>query len=402
MSVRRILIVGGGAIGCSIAYHLAGAGQQVTLLERTAVAAEASSAAAGMLAPVAESDEPGAFLDLAVAGLRAFQEDAAAIEAVSGLSVEYVPSGIVRTATDEKRALSLQARTRWAKSAGLPVRWLEADELRRLEPSIAGSVRGGLDSPEEGHVNPRRLTVALAQGAARRGARLREGADVEGLVLRGDEVAGVRLTSGELVAADVVVLAGGAWSRVLGRGAAELAVHPVLGQYVIVRSVPCPFRRVLYGEHVYLLPRPDGTIYVGATEEPESGFLKRVTAEGVRSLLNAAADLVPQIDRAEFVSVGAGLRPGSGDRMPLLGLVRTIGGLAVAAGHFRNGILLSLISGRLLTELLVYGRTSMDLSPFAPDRGAVPAGSHLPAIEGVSTCSPPGTGALGALGDEEA
>lgn len=367
----RFVIVGGGAIGCSLAYHLAGAGQRVTLLERAALAAEASSAAAGMLAPVAESAHPAAFSELAIAGLRVFQEDAAAVEAVSGMSIEYVPSGVVRTASEPERVALLQSRVEWARAAGLPVRWLERPDLLQLEPALGSCVLGGLDSPEEGHVHPRRLTLALAQGAARRGAEIREGAEVAALVRRGDSVRGVRLTNGETLDADTVLLAGGAWTRFCARGAVDLPVSPVKGQYVILRDVPQPMRRVIYGEHAYLLPRADGTIYLGATEEPEQGYQKRVTLGGVRGLLNGAAELMPVLAHAEIVSVGAGLRPGSPDRMPLLGFVPGVAGLAVAAGHYRNGVLLSLVTGRVLTELLVYGRTSLDLSAFSPARFGV-------------------------------
>jgi len=367
----RYLIVGGGVIGCSLAYHLAGAGQRVTLLERATIAAEASSAAAGMLAPVAESEHPDAFSALAIAGLRVFQEDAAAVEAVSGMSIEYVPSGVVRTANAPERVALLQSRVEWARAAGLPVRWLERADLLQLEPGLGPCVLGGLDSPEEGHVHPRRLTRALAQGAARRGATIREGVEVETLVRRGDDVQGVRLTGGETLDAETVLLAGGAWVRFCARGTVDLPVSPVKGQYVILREVPQPMRRVIYGEDAYLLPRADGTIYLGATEEPEQGYQKRVTLGGVRGLLNGAAALLPVLAGAEVVSVGSGLRPASPDRLPLLGLVPGVAGLAVAAGHFRNGVLLSLVTGRVLTELLVYGRTSLDLDAFSPARFGV-------------------------------
>ncbi len=369
---QRIIIVGGGVIGCSLAYHLAGAGQQVTLLERATVAAEASSAAAGMLSPIAESAHPDAFLELAVAGLRVFQEDAAAIEAVSGISIEYLPSGVLRTSNALERAALLQSRVEWAKSAGLPVRWLSRAECLKLEPALGPAVIGGLDSPEEGQVHPRRLTQALAQGAARRGAEIREGTEVHGLLLRGSAVSGVRLDNGDAVEGDLVLLAGGAWAAFCARGTADVPVEPVKGQYALLREVPQPIRRVIYGEHAYLLPRPDGTIYLGATEEPEAGYQKRVTVAGVRGLLNAAAELVPALERAELATTGSGLRPGSPDRLPILGFVPGVSGLVVAAGHFRNGVLLSLITGRLLTELIVHGRTSMDLAPFAPERFAVP------------------------------
>lgn len=368
MAASRIIVVGGGAIGCSIAYHLAGAGKEVLLLERATIAAEASGAAAGMLAPIAEAAEEGPFFGLAVAGLRAFQEDAAAIESVSGMRVDYMPTGIVHTATAVESVGSLQARVDFARSAGLPVRWLGGPEVRRLVPALAGSVLGGLDSPEEGHVRPQRLTMALAHGAARRGADIREGAPVEALIADGGAVRGVRLASGEQCMSDAVVLACGAWTRLCAGNVAEISVHPVLGQYVLLAALPNPLARIVYGARVYLVPRPDGTIYLGATEEPEQGYRKRVSVEGIRRLLNAATALVPDIDRAEILLTGAGLRPGSPDRSPLLGHVPGAPGLVVASGHYRNGILLSLISGRLITELLAYGRTSIDLRPFDPGR----------------------------------
>lgn len=365
------VIVGGGVIGCSIAYHLAGLGQRVTLLERAEIAGEASGAAAGLLAPVAESSEDDPFLRLATAGLRVFEEDAASIEAVSGLSIEYAPTGIVRTAGSLDEADALQQRIPWATAQGLPVRWYDALSVRALVPVLGDGVVGGLYSPEEGHVHPARLTQALAQGAARRGAEICEGADVDALVRSGDAVAGVRLRDGETVAADCTVLAGGAWTRFAARGALDVPVVPVHGQYAILRMLPQPFTHALYGEHIYLLPRPDGTIYAGATEEPENGYRKRVTAGGVRWLLDGATALVPVLDAAEVVRTGAGLRPSTADKYPVLGLAPGIGGLAVASGHYRNGVLLSLITGRLLGELLVYGRTSMDLAPFSPGRFAL-------------------------------
>src|SRR5579883_483150 len=237
----RFLIVGGGVIGCAIAYNLASRGANVTVLERDHIATEASGAAAGLLAPVAESKQDDAFLKLAVAGLRAFQEEAAAIESVSGLSIEYAQSGIVRTADSVAQAAALKARIPWAEAQGLPVRWYDAPAVHGIVPALGDRVVGGLYSPEEGHVNPPRLTQALAQAAARRGATIHEGADVDALVRSGDNVGGVRLRGGTMLPADCVVIAGGAWSRFLGRGALDIPVAPVHGQYAILRALPQPF-----------------------------------------------------------------------------------------------------------------------------------------------------------------
>jgi glycine oxidase len=364
----QYLIVGGGVIGCAIAYNLASRGARVTLLERASVASEASGAAAGLLAPIAESRQDDAFLQLAVAGLRAFQEESAAIESAGGIAIEYAQSGIVRTAETAEQAAALRARIAWAEAQSLPVRWYDAPAVHGIVPALGDRVIGGLYSPEEGQVNPGRLTLALAQAAARRGATIHEGAEVDALVRAGDAVTGVRLRTGATVGADRVVLAGGAWTRLLGRGAIDLPVAPVHGQYVILRALPQPFSQALYGEDIYLVPRPDGTIYAGATEEPERGFEKRVTVAGVRGLLNATAALTPVLEQAEVVRAGSGLRPGAADHLPLLGAAPGVDGLTIAAGHFRNGILLSLITGRLMAESLLHGRTSIDLAPFSPAR----------------------------------
>ena len=364
----RYLIVGGGVIGCAIAYNLASRGATVTLLERGHIAEEASSAAAGLLAPVAESKQDDAFLRLAVAGLRAFEEEAAVIESVSGLSIEYAPSGIVRTAENGEQARGLQARIPWAESEGVPVRWYEAHALHGIVPALGDRVVGGLYSPEEGHVHPHLLTQALAQAAARRGATVREGVEVAALAVEGGVARGVRLRSGELLPADCVIVAGGAWTPLIGGAALDLPVSPVHGQYAILRALPQPFAQALYGEEIYLVPRRDGTIYAGATEEPERGYEKRVTVSGVGGLLDATARLVPALAEAEVVRTGSGLRPGTSDTLPVLGFAPDVRGLAVAAGHFRNGILLSLITGRLVAELLLDGHTSIDLAPFAPIR----------------------------------
>ena len=365
---EQTLIVGGGVIGCAIAYNLASRGARVTLLERASVAAEASSAAAGLLAPIAEASQDDAFLQLAIAGLRAFQEEAVALESAGGIAIEYAQSGIVRTAETAEQAEALRARIAWAQAQGLPVRWYDAPAIHGIVPALGARVLGGLYSPEEGQVNPGRLTLALAQAATRRGAAIHEGTEVDALVRSGDVVTGVRLRSGETLSAERTVLAGGAWTRLLGRGAVDLPVAPVHGQYVLLRALPQPFSQALYGEHIYLVPRPDGTIYAGATEEPQRGFEKRVTVGSVRGLLDATAALTPALAEAELLRAGSGLRPGSPDHLPVLGYAPGVSGLVVASGHFRNGILLSLITGRLIAELLLNERTSIDLAPFAPDR----------------------------------
>jgi glycine oxidase len=364
----NVVIIGGGVIGCAIAYYLRGAGIEVTVAERERVGSGASSAAAGMLAPLAESPDPGPFTRLALEGLRAFKEDAEAIIAESGVDFEYRRDGVLRVAESEAAAGPLQELLRWQDGSGLEVRWLDGPELRQLEPAIGRQMVGALFTPGEGHVNPARLTEALASAAVRRGARLIEGCAVEGLKVQSDRVTAVRHAAGSLPA-DHVVFAGGAWGKLWEqRLGAPLPVFPVRGQMVALSQTPPPIRRIVYSHDGYLLPKSDGSVYVGATEEHDAGYDARVTAGGLRWLLAAAERLVPSLSSAAYVRSWAGLRPGSADNLPLLGPLPSLANVTLAAGHFRNGILLSLITGRLIARALSSGVTPPELAPFAPSR----------------------------------
>lgn len=363
-----VIVIGGGVIGCAIAYYLRGAGIEVTLAERQRVGSGASSAAAGMLAPLAESPDPGPFTRLALDGLRAFKEDAETIIAESGVDFEYRCDGVLRVAESEAAAEPLRAMLAWQAGSGLDVRWLDAAEVRGLEPEIGGQVIGALYTPGEGHVNPARLTEALASAAVRRGARLLEGCAVEGFEVDGDRVTAVRHSDGVL-RADQIVFAGGAWANLWEqRLGAPMPVFPVRGQMAALSRTPPPIRHIIYSHDGYLLPKSDGSIYVGATEEHDAGYDARVTAGGLRWLLAAAERLVPVLGGAAYLRSWAGLRPGSPDNLPLLGPLPSLTNVTLATGHFRNGILLSLITGRLIARQLSSGTAPPELAAFAPAR----------------------------------
>ena len=363
-----VVVIGGGVIGCAIAYYLREAGVSVTIAERERVGAGASSAAAGMLAPLAESADPGPFTRLALDGLRAFQEDTAAIIAESGIDFEYRRDGVLRVAESEAEAGPLQELLRWQDGSGLQVRWLDGPDLRRLEPEIGRQVVGALFTPGEGHVNPARLTEALASAAVRRGACLLEGCAVEGVDLQGGRVTAVRHANGTL-SADHVVFAAGAWGTLWEQRLGwRVPVFPVRGQMAALSQTPSPIRHIVYSHDGYLLPKADGSVYVGATEEHDAGFDARVTAGGLRWLLAGAERLVPALSGATYQRSWAGLRPGSADNLPLLGPLPSLANVTLAIGHFRNGILLSLITGRLIARSLSSGVTPPELAPFSPAR----------------------------------
>jgi glycine oxidase len=362
-----VIVVGGGVIGCSIAYYLAGEGVRVTVLERGEIGGEASCAAAGMLAPLAETSEGGAFRDLGVASLRMFDELAPQLREESGVDIEYLKSGILRVPLHEQEAERLRSLRRSRPPLGLELHWLERDELRTLEPAVSAAALGALYSPEEHQVNADRLVRAFSRAAEKRGAILRRDARVIALQANRRRITGVRTAMGTLGTGHVV-LAAGAWS---GRLAAtldiSLPVFPVRGQMMALPASRSTLKHVLWGEDGYLVPKANGLVFAGATVE-RVGFRKNTTVSGLRGLKRISASLAPCLCEIQPADAWAGLRPGSADGLPVLGPVPRWEGLTIAAGHFRNGVLLSPITGRLIARSVLDGSSNEALAPFSPSR----------------------------------
>lgn len=367
-----VAIIGGGVIGCACAWVLARAGVSVTLYERGRLGSEASGASAGILAPLAESAQPGPFAELAVAGLHAFAEEIEALVEESGIDPEYRVCGVLRLAQDESDAARLQEAAAWQSNQSLGLRWIDQHELMSLEPALAPSF-GGLYSAEEGMIRPPLLVRALATAAARHGARILEHVEVIGPATSGGRVTGVQLGSGVVKPAGAVLLAGGAWSAALAGSAGQaVPVRPVKGQYALLSIVPPPLRHVVFAGHGYLVPRVDGTLYAGATEE-DAGYDRRVTLDGLASVLEMARGILPALSNAEVIDSGAGLRPGSADGLPILGAAPGIEGLYVATGHYRNGVLMSLISARLIAALIRGKEPAISMAAYSPMRHVQPS-----------------------------
>jgi glycine oxidase len=325
--VMRVAVIGAGVIGCAVAERLQRGGHQVTVYERDRVGAHASGAAAGLLAPYSEEE-----LDAGARSLRMFPELAARLLGETGIDVQYHEMDSLTPAFDPEEEAIL-------KRAG--GRWLDAFEVRRLEPGLHPDCRGAALFPES-QVTPPLFTRALAQAAVQRGAELREGVAVA--------------SPGDLAPADQVVLAAGPWSGDLAPSfGLELAVWPSRGQLVRLRPAPDrpqPLTRMLTHHGRYLVPKPDGTIVAGSTEE-EVGFDARPTADGVRGLLDFARRLVPALGAAAVEEVWAALRPATADGQPII--ERRGERLVVATGHNRNGILLAPLTAELVAGLLGAG-----------------------------------------------
>jgi glycine oxidase len=356
------IFVGGGAIGLSCAWRAAQRGARVAVIERAEPPAGATRVAAGMLAPVGELafGEPR-LLEMTLAAARLYPEFVAELEAATGETTGYARQGALHVALDRDEATELRRVHDLQRSLGLEAEWLPPRRCRELEPGLTPSFNGGVHAPGEATVDPRALTAALLVALAVVGAEVRTGTDVVGGVFEGERLVGVRTAAGEELRAESVVLANGAWS---GRAEwlpehARPRVRPVKGQVVELRTrdgaPPC--ERIVASERVYLVPRADGRLIVGATVE-EQGFDTAVTAGGVHELLRESYRLLPGVAEMELVDSMAGLRPGTPDNLPLIG-PGAIEGLVLATGHYRNGILLAPLTAEAIAAVLA-GEAALD------------------------------------------
>lgn len=366
MSVPRteVLVIGAGVVGAAVADAIAARGMPVVVLERAQVGSAASSGAAGLLAPLIEAEGPGPFLDLALAGRALFRDETEMLVHASGIDIGYRESGTLRIAESESAARGLRARVTWEQAAGLHVRWLAPRELAQLEPSLRDPLAGALFSADDHQVTSAALTQALARRATANGAVIVEGLGAERLLRISDRVVGVRTGAGEEYRARHVVLAAGPWSAALVSG---LPVRPVKGQLVHLRPTAPVLSRPVFADGVYIAPKAEGRLVVGATEE-DVGFDWAPREDATRVLLDRAFALVPALREAPLEGAWAGLRPGTSDRLPILGTRRDLRGLIFATGHFRNGVLLSLITGRIVAALVAGEAPPVDIAAFSPER----------------------------------
>ena len=303
----------------------------MTLVERGKVGSGASDVAAGMVAALSENLALGEPLNLALYSRAMLLDILPSLQAESGIDVEYRSPGILHVAVTDDEERELRSRLEWQGPLGMDVRWLTAQEAYRAEPALGEGVRGALSSPNEGHLNSRRLVRAYAQAAAKRGADILQDTEVMGLTLQGSRVTGVKLAAGEMEA-DWVVMASGAWATRCGEWLGlELPVQPVRGQIVSARILPSPISSIVWRGITYLVPKADGAIVIGTTRE-WVGFRESATLRGVSGILDGAIELVPAVADAELGHVWAGLRPGSPDDSPMLGPCRRVGRPASGRG----------------------------------------------------------------------
>ncbi|WP_370412038.1 glycine oxidase ThiO [Streptomyces fradiae] len=373
-STADVLVIGGGIIGLVTAWRAAQRGLRVAVADPDP-GGGAARVAAGMLAAVTElhyGEET--LLGLNLASARRYPAFVAELAEATGHDVGYRACGTLAVALDADDRAHLRELHTLQTRCGLASEWLSGRDCRRLEPMLAPGVRGGLRVDGDHQVDPRRLADALVVACERAGVVLHR-TRAERLTVVRDRAAGAVLADGTEVAADQVVLAAGSLSGRLDGVPADVLppVRPVKGQVLRLRVPPAyaPFlsrtvRAMVRGSHVYLVPRANGELVVGATSE-ELGWDTTVTAGGVYELLRDAHELVPGITELPLTETRAGLRPGSPDNAPLLG-PSALPGLQLATGHYRNGVLLTPVTGDVMAEALTTGALPDEARAFTARR----------------------------------
>lgn len=386
-----VVVVGGGVIGCAVAFYAARRGLSVALVDQPKPG-RATSASAGGLWPLGESSGlgcgvifhkamvasgaakagqgpeqlPKRFLDFAIQSNEMFPRLAEELREAAGMDIELEPTSLLFLMYDEGDESF--ARSLWRGcSFSRSLEWLTPDAAAAAEPALTRKLRGALRFHGDDQVNPYKLADALRAGARHHGARLLPHTEVTGIEVERGRVVAVR-TRSERLPAGIVVNAAGAWAGQVARMVElDVPVQPVRGQIVCTATLPPLFAACLSTADCYLAQKHHGEVIVGSTTE-EAGFDTGVTPTAIQALCAGAVRAVPALANVEVKRVWAGLRPGSPDELPILGPVEGLAGYLNACGHFRTGILTAPLTGLMLAEIMTGEKPSYTVEPFLLSR----------------------------------
>jgi glycine/D-amino acid oxidase-like deaminating enzyme len=348
----EVIVVGGGVIGAAVAYNLARDGQQVTLLERRGIAAEASGANVGLVTLTTKPRGP--LFELARTSLGMFRTLREELES----EIHYQRPGVLHVfASEEKRAETLAKVPEW-RSLGITCRVLDGGETRALEPVLSPAVLGSVWADTDGMVWPFALTMGFARAARRHGAKVEVGPDAEVTGLRAERgrLMGVETPAG-FRPAGTVVLATGAWAKFLPAPLGiDVPVFPVWGQVLVTERAPRMIHHVIFGGEPTAGQTPFGNVIIGSTPE-DRGFDKAVDLHLAREFASSVLRMFPGLRGLQVIRAWAGLRPGTADALPFMEWAPGVEGLFLACGHFRSGICYAPASGRIVADLMLRGKT---------------------------------------------
>jgi glycine oxidase len=361
-----VIVIGAGVIGLSIADALARRRVGVTVLEMRSPGRGASFASAGILAPYTEAHHDSPLLPLATRSLEMFDAFVADVSARSGRTIEYARNGTLEVALGDDDVERLKSASSWLKKIGIQHEWLDATDVRTLDPTVTESALAGLLVSPHGHVGVGSLIVALTQSARLSGAVFESPIEATEIEATRDHIA---IRAGDRrYTADAVVVAAGTWSqRVRVKGAPQIPVRPIRGQLLHLRWPSQLPGRVVWGPRCYTVPWRDGSLLVGATVE-DVGFDERSTVAGVHALTAAVAELLPSSGQASIEDVRVGLRPAMPDGLPAIGASAVDPRITIATGHYRNGILLAPLTADVVCRRIVDGVEDPILANTRPSR----------------------------------
>jgi glycine oxidase len=365
-----VLIIGAGVIGCASAYYLSKDGLKVTVLERGEIGSQASGAAAGLFSWLKPSARLDPYNRLLLTSHALFPSLISELQDATGIAIEYQQSGTLRTIQHPKRILRLQSWLAYCQHEGLSVTLLSEEQTRLLEPLLSPDICASLSFPTEGQVRAQSVVAALSQAAINNGSVFYTHTEVIAVHHHNQRVVSVTTATGETISCGHLIIAAGAWAASCGAWFdLDIPVRPQRGQVLSLHQPSPPIRHIIIGKGIYIAPKQDGSLVVGATND-DVGFDISNTAGGILALLDAAVALVPTLAQCAFVRAWAGLRPKTPDNYPIIGAAPGWHNLTLAVGHYSFGILLSAITAQAITELVATGETPEVVQPFSLGRFA--------------------------------
>ena len=373
-----VVVIGAGAVGCSVAYYLSKQGASVVLVEREAIGSGASAHATGFLSLLGSEFSDGDSFEFGLAAYNEFSTLVPVLEAATNIDLMCQRKPSLRLALDDDEVVTVQESMAWQQKY-VPIRWIDADEVRQIEPRLTQRARGAVYEEESTQLDSYRLTLALAQAAEKQNARLLL-RTVTDLIAADGRVSGVQTAGGD-IRCDTVVLAAGTWSapfeRIIGY---PIPVKPLKGERLLLRFNGPPLPALISSpKRGHMISRLDGLLSVGSTGgrdyDTESlfwgdDFDRQPTESAKMELLQRAVDVLPELESAELVQQLAGSRPLSPDRMTIIGPPPGWEGIVLATGHTTKGIHLGPLTGRIIAEYLSSGckETPQIMKPFLPGR----------------------------------
>ena len=369
-SMKKVGVIGAGIIGLSIAFYLKKNNFDVIILEKGKAGQEASKDAAGMLAAQSEFDHYENFMEICIKSRDMYEDYCNDIKEASGMDPEYQKSGMIRPAITEENVKHLKYNYEWQQKKSFEIGLLDGKELRGIEHSLSENIISGLYTKNDGQVNNQKLVRALIQANKNNNIEIIENCEVKEYLIEDNKVKGVKTTN-ENYNADFVINAAGAWSSLISTGLfPEFDVFPIHGQIVCLQANKKILDKVIFasilGKGGYVVPRLDNSIILGSTME-EIGFEKRITDEGINSIIKNCSDVVPEFKNLEIKETWSGLRPFASDKLPIIGKTK-IKNLILATAHGRNGILLAPITAKAITEIIVNDNIIPEIRDFNLDR----------------------------------